>query len=54
MWVNKYRPTSFEEVVGNEDVVRRFQMMAATKHVQHMILCGPTGVGKSSLIELLI
>jgi replication factor C subunit 2/4 len=53
MWTQKYEPVSTEDVVGNRDIVSRFQKMCETRYVQHMILCGPPGVGKSSLLKIL-
>ena len=41
-------------MVGNPELVRRFAMMCQTRYLQHMILCGPPGVGKSRLVQLLI
>ena len=54
MWVKKYAPKEFDDIVGNEDIVTRFKMMCKTKYAQHMILCGPSGVGKTSLLDILI
>jgi DNA polymerase III delta prime subunit len=53
MWTQKYEPVSTADVVGNRDIVSRFQKMCETRYVQHMILCGPPGVGKSSLLKIL-
>ena len=54
MWVKKYAPQSFAEVVGNKDIVERFARMCETGYMQHMILCGPSGVGKNTLLHLLM
>lgn len=54
MWVKTHSPQSFDAMVGNPDLVRRFAMMCKTRYIQHMILCGPPGVGKSRLVQLLI
>ena len=54
MWVKKYAPTQFDDIVGNEDIVERFKTMCKTKYVQHMILCGPSGVGKASLLDIMM
>ena len=54
MWVKTHAPQSFDEMVGNPELVRRFVMMCKTRYLQHMILCGPPGVGKSRLVQLLI
>lgn len=54
MWIKKYAPTSFDKVVGNKDIVARFKGMCETGYMQHMILCGPPGVGKNTLLHLLM
>ena len=54
MWVNKHCPKTFDEIVGNKDVVQRFKTMAISRNVQHMVLCGPTGVGKSTMVNILV
>ena len=54
MWINKYAPTSFDDVVGNAEIVARFRGMCETGYMQHMILCGPPGVGKNTLLHLLM
>lgn len=54
MWVKKYAPQSFDEMVGNPELVARFRRMCETRYLQHMILCGPPGVGKTRLVQLLI
>lgn len=54
MWVKKYAPQSVDDIVGNEQIVERFRAMLQSRYVQHMILAGPSGVGKSTLVQLLI
>ena len=54
MWVKKYAPQSFDDIVGNADIVARFKSMCETGYIQHMILCGPSGVGKNTLLHLLM
>ena len=54
MWLNKYRPTTFDDIVGNKDIVRRFKATAENKCIQHLILCGPCGSGKSLMVNLLV
>ena len=54
MWVKTHCPQSFDDMVGNPELVHRFATMCKTRYIQHMILCGPPGVGKSRLVQLLI
>lgn len=45
-WVEKYRPRTLDEVVGNEDTLIRLRAVAADGNVPNLILCGPPGTGK--------
>jgi len=50
-----YRPTSFEEVRGNEDVVRALQSALSRKDKcnRAMLFTGPAGCGKTTLARIL-
>jgi len=50
----KYRPQTFEEVVGQDAVTRTLKTSVAGKRLAHAyLLCGPRGTGKTSLGRLL-
>ncbi len=50
----KYRPTKFEEVVGQQHVAGTLKNALATDHVAHAFLfCGPRGVGKTTCARIL-
>jgi DNA polymerase-3 subunit gamma/tau len=50
----KYRPQSFEEVVGQEPVVRTLSNAIATEAVrQAYLFAGPRGTGKTSMARIL-
>ncbi|HLY10964.1 MAG TPA: DNA polymerase III subunit gamma/tau [Planctomycetota bacterium] len=49
----RYRPLSFDDVVGQEHVSRTLKNAIADKRVGHAYLfCGPRGVGKTSMARL--
>ncbi|MFZ5806382.1 MAG: DNA polymerase III subunit gamma/tau [Verrucomicrobiota bacterium] len=50
----KYRPRTFEEIVGQEAVVRTLKNAIETKRVAHAFLfVGPRGIGKTSTARVL-
>jgi len=50
----KYRPASFETVIGQGHVVQTLKNAIKNKHVAHAFLfCGPRGVGKTTSARLL-
>ncbi|TKR68010.1 hypothetical protein L596_024063 [Steinernema carpocapsae] len=48
-WVEKYRPKTLNEIVGNEATVRRLQAMVSG-NMPNLILAGPPGCGKTTSI----
>ena len=46
-WVEKYRPESLDDVVGNEPEVRRLKILSEKGNVPNMIICGSPGTGKT-------
>ncbi|CAJ1339055.1 unnamed protein product [Effrenium voratum] len=49
-WVEKYRPSSLDQLVAHEDIIRMIERMIVKKTLPHMLLHGPPGTGKTSTI----
>jgi DNA polymerase III subunit gamma/tau len=50
----KYRPTRFDEVVGQEHVSQTLKNALQNDHLAHAFLfCGPRGVGKTTMARIL-
>ena len=52
-WIEKYRPRTFENLCGNNDIIHRLKNMYDTKNVPNIILVGPSGTGKTSSVLVL-
>ncbi len=48
----KIRPSSFDEVVGHDSIIKLIKRMLEENHLVSMILYGPTGVGKTTIALL--
>ncbi len=53
-WTEKYKPTCLEEVYLNENVKRLLNNVIKTKQMQHIIINGLTGIGKTMVAQLLV
>ncbi len=50
----KYRPTTFDEVIGQEHVANTIKQALRKEHLAHAYLfCGPRGVGKTTCARIL-
>lgn len=49
IWTEKYRPKTFEEIKGQEEIVKRAKAFVKEKNLPHLIFAGPAGVGKTTL-----
>lgn len=49
-WVEKYRPKSLADMVGNEDIISRFKIISRNGNMPHLLLAGPPGIGKTTSI----
>ena len=52
MWVEKYRPKTIAEVIGNEDAKASFvDWIKSKRRRKAVLLYGPSGVGKTALVH---
>lgn len=50
-WIEKYRPVTFDQILGQERVCEVLRRCAATKNLPHLVVSGPPGTGKSVSVE---
>lgn len=51
--VEKYRPNTFDEIVGQERIVSIIKNMINKNSLQSLILFGPPGIGKTSIAKVI-
>lgn len=48
IWIEKYRPKTLNEVVGQDEIIERLKAYVKTKNVPHLLFAGPAGTGKTT------
>lgn len=46
IWTEKYRPETFDGIVGHEEIVKRVRSLTEQENLPHLLFAGPPGVGK--------
>lgn len=48
IWIEKYRPKTINDIVGQDNIIERLKAYVKTKNVPHLIFAGPAGTGKTT------
>ncbi len=48
IWIEKYRPKTLDDIIGQTKVVERLKAYVKRKNVPHMLFAGSAGTGKTS------
>ena len=54
LWVERYRPVSLENYIGNEHLKTKVSKYISTGDIPHLLLHGKAGTGKTTLAKLLV
>ncbi len=54
VWTEKYRPKKFNEVVGQEEILKRVKALVNSFNIPHLLFAGPAGTGKSTLALIVV
>lgn len=54
IWTEKYRPKTFEDVVGQNDIIKNVRNLVKSLNIPHMLFAGPAGTGKSTLALIVV
>ena len=54
IWTEKYRPIKFEEVVGQQEILKRVSSLVQSLNIPHLLFAGPAGIGKSTLALIIV
>ncbi len=54
IWTEKYRPKTFDEVVGQEGIIKRIKSLTNSMNIPHLLFAGPAGTGKSTMALIVV
>ena len=54
LWIEKFRPSTLDEYVGNEDIKKKCEQFIQNNEIPHLLFHGRAGTGKTTLAKILV
>jgi replication factor C small subunit len=54
IWTEKYRPGTFDDMVGQQEIIKRVRSLVQALNIPHLMFAGPAGTGKSTLALIIV
>lgn len=54
LWIEKFRPKTLDEYVGNEDIKKKCEQFIKNNEIPHLLFHGRAGTGKTTLAKILV
>lgn len=52
LWIEKYRPNTFDEILGQPTVTEQLKAYCKVENLPHLMVIGKSGVGKTAALEI--
>jgi len=52
LWIEKYRPQTFSDLIGQQPVATQLEACISAGNLPHLLIIGKAGTGKSSALEI--
>src|SRR3990167_1501843 len=54
IWTEKFRPGKFDDMVGQQEILKRVKSLVQAVNIPHLLFAGPAGTGKSTLALIIV
>ena len=54
VWTEKYRALEFDDMVGQEEIIKRVKALTNSMNIPHLLFAGPAGTGKTTLALIVV